>query len=94
MCSPLDQLYQPASELDHPGAPLICSAGGSHRTSGTATVRLHDIEQKLHYWGYLSHYQDAERDVAWLLERLVERDASIEDLKARLEQQEWLSLLP
>jgi hypothetical protein len=33
----------------------------------TDSERLHDIEQKLRCWGYLSHYRDAERDVAWLL---------------------------
>ncbi len=34
--------------------------------------RLRDIEQKLRCWGYLSHYPDAKRDVAWLLDRLAD----------------------
>lgn len=46
----------------------------------TEPGRLHDIEQKLCCWGYLSHYPDAERDVAWLLDQLAERDAHIAEL--------------
>jgi hypothetical protein len=38
----------------------------------TDVERFHDIEQKLHQWGYLSHHRDAERDVAWLLDQLAE----------------------
>jgi hypothetical protein len=34
------------------------------RRGVTDTERLHDIEQKLRCWGYLSHHPDAERDVA------------------------------
>jgi hypothetical protein len=30
---------------------------------------LHDIEQNLRCWCYLSHYPDAEHDVPWLLDR-------------------------
>lgn len=56
--------------------------------------RLSDIEQKLRCWGYLSHYPDAERDVAWLLEELTERDARIAALQAKLKATEWTSLLP
>jgi hypothetical protein len=43
----------------------------------TDAARLSDIEQKLRCWGYLSHYPDAEHDVAWLLEQLAEPDARI-----------------
>ena len=53
----------------------------------TDAERLHDIEQKLRCWGYLSHYRM--RSVTWLLERLVERDARIFELEARLKQNEW-----
>ena len=35
------------------------------------------IKQTLRCWGYLSHYPDAERDAAWVLDRLAERDARI-----------------
>jgi len=55
---------------------------------------LHDITQKLCCWGYLSHFPDAERDVAWLLERLAARDARIAELEAQLKQTEWLLSLP
>ena len=47
----------------------------------TDAERLHDIEQKLRCWGYLSHYPDAERDVAWLLAQLADRDARIAELE-------------
>ena len=40
------------------------------RNDVTDAERIHDIEQKLRCWGYLSHYPDAERDLAWLLEEL------------------------
>lgn len=56
--------------------------------------RLHDITQKLCCWGYLSHFPDAERDVAWLLERLAEREARILELEAQLKRMEWLVSLP
>jgi hypothetical protein len=39
--------------------------------------------------GYLSHYRDAERDVAWLLDQLADRDARIAELEARLARNEW-----
>jgi uncharacterized protein with GYD domain len=45
------------------------------RNDATDGERLHDIEQKLRCWGYLSHYPDAEHDVAWLLDQLAEPDA-------------------
>ena len=60
----------------------------------TDAERLHDIEQKLRCWGYLSHYPDAERDVAWLLERRAEQEACIAELEARLRQAAWASSLP
>lgn len=60
----------------------------------TDPERFHDIEQKLCCWGYLSHYPDAERDVAWLLDKLAERDAHIAELEARLERNAWTLSLP
>ena len=60
----------------------------------TDAERLHDIEQKLRCWGYLSHYPDAERDAAWLLDRLADRDARIAELEARLQRNEWAFTLP
>lgn len=60
----------------------------------TEGERLDDITQKLCCWGYLSHFPDAERDVAWLLERLAERDARIVELEAQLKRTEWLLSLP
>jgi len=60
----------------------------------TDVERLHDIEQKLRYWGYLSHYPDAERDVAWLLDQLADRDARIAELETRLKDSEWALSLP
>lgn len=56
--------------------------------------RLEDITQKLRCWGYLSHFPDAERDVAWLLEQLAERDERIAALETRLRESEWLLSLP
>jgi hypothetical protein len=64
------------------------------RNDLTDVERLHDIEQKLRCWGYLSHYSDAERDMAWLLEKLAQREAHITKLEARLRQAEWASSLP
>lgn len=60
----------------------------------TDAERPHDIEQTLRCWGHLSHYPDAERDVAWLLDQLTERDARIADLEARLQRNEWMLSLP
>ena len=65
-----------------------------NRNDVTDTERLSDIEQKLRCWGYLSHHPDAQRDVAWLLERLVEREARIAELEARLRRNEWAFSLP
>jgi hypothetical protein len=55
-----------------------------NRDKVTDAERLHDIEQKLRCWGYLSHYPDAERDVAWLLDGPAKRDVRIAELEARL----------
>jgi hypothetical protein len=60
----------------------------------TDAERLRDIDQKLRCWGYLSHYRDAERDVAWLLHQLAERDARHRGIKARLRRNEWAYPLP
>lgn len=60
----------------------------------TDVEHLYDIEQKLRCWGYLSHCPDAERDVAWLLDQLAERDARIAELEARLRRDEWVFSLP
>lgn len=60
----------------------------------TDAERLHDIEQKLRCWGYLSHYPDAERDVAWLLERLAQQTSRVAELEARLQRAEWMFSLP
>ncbi len=72
---------------------------GAVPNNGNATrvtdgKRLEDITQKLRCWGYLSHFPDAERDVAWLLEQLGDRDARIAELEARLRETEWLLSLP
>ena len=56
--------------------------------------RLNDIAQKLRCWGYLAHFPDAERDVAWLVAKLVEREARIAELEARLRYVEWTLSLP
>jgi hypothetical protein len=60
------------------------------RSDVTDPQRLHDIEQKLRCWGYLSHYPDAEHDVAPLLDQLAERDARIAELEALLARNEWV----
>jgi hypothetical protein len=60
----------------------------------TDAERLHDMEQKLRCWDYLSHYPDAERDVAWLLDKLADRDARIAELETRLKDSEWALSLP
>ena len=56
----------------------------------TDVERLHDIEQKLRCWGYLSHHPDAEHDVACL----AERDARIVESEVRLQRIEWAVSLP
>ena len=60
----------------------------------THAERLSDIVEKLHRWKYLSRYPEAERDMAWLLERLGERNARITELEAKLRRNEWIFLLP
>jgi hypothetical protein len=50
--------------------------------------------QKLRCWGYLSHFPAAEQDMAWLVERLAERDERIAELEARLRHVEWTLSLP
>ena len=60
----------------------------------TEGERLRDITQKLSEWGYLSHFPDAERDVAWLLEQVAERDARIAELELKVKQTGWILSLP
>lgn len=60
----------------------------------TDAERVRDIEEKLRLWGYLSHHRDAERDVAWLLDRLADLDARIAELQARLQHDDWMFSLP
>jgi hypothetical protein len=60
----------------------------------TDAERFDDIAKKLSSWRYLSHYPDAERDMAWLLERLHERNVRIAELETRLRRNEWIFLLP
>lgn len=60
----------------------------------TDADRVEDIRQKLCCWGYLSHFPDAERDVAWLLEKLTERDLRIAQLEADVARREWILSLP
>jgi hypothetical protein len=60
----------------------------------TDAERFSDIMKKLSSGGYLSHYPDAERDMAWLLEKLGELDVRVAELEARLRRNEWIFLLP
>ena len=60
----------------------------------TDAERFNDIMKKLSSWGYLSHCPDAERDMAWLLERLGALEIRVAELEARLRQNEWIFLLP
>ena len=55
---------------------------------GRRTAPRH--QGKLNRWGYLFHHREAECDMAWLLEQLDEREAYI----VRLEESEWILLLP
>lgn len=48
-------------------------------------IRSQDIEQKPRCSGHISHHPDAERDLAWLLDRLAERNARITELEAGVE---------
>lgn len=74
------------------GRGLVPNDGNATRV--TDGERLEDITQKLRCWGYLSHFPDAERDVAWLLDQLAERDERIVALETRLRESEWLLSLP
>jgi len=60
----------------------------------TDDERLHDIVEKLSRWRYLSRYPEAERDMAWLLEKLDQRNTYLAGLEAKLRRDEWISLLP
>jgi hypothetical protein len=60
----------------------------------TDAERLNDIAKKLDCHGYLSHSRDVERDIAWLLEKLRERDVCIAELEARMKRNDWIFLLP
>ena len=66
----------------------------SHAGPPADNERVNDITQKLCCWGYLSHFRDAERDVAWLLEKLAERDARIAELETKLRETAWILSLP
>ena len=65
-----------------------------NRNRVTDAERLNDIREKLNRWGYLSHHPEAECDMAWLLEQLDEREAHIARLQERLEESDWMLLLP
>ncbi|MHB8732818.1 MAG: hypothetical protein ACYDAB_13620 [bacterium] len=60
----------------------------------TEGERLRDITQKLRDWGYLSHFPDAERDVAWLLEQVAKRNARIAELELKVKRTAWILSLP
>ena len=60
----------------------------------TDAERLHDIQQKLRCRGYLSHYPEAERDVAWLLNRRPSGTRRFAELEVRLRRNELAFLLP
>ena len=60
----------------------------------TDAERLNDIAEKLDCHGYLCHSADVERDMAWLLEKLRERDVCIAVLEARMKRNDWFFLLP
>jgi len=65
-----------------------------NRNRVTDAERLNDIKEKLNRWGYLSHRPEAECDMAWLLEQLDERKAHTARLEERLEESDWMLLLP
>ena len=60
---------------------------------GSARAKI-DWQRRLRCSGYLSHYPDAEHDLAWLLNQLAERDARIAELKAQQRQDAWMPSLP
>ena len=74
------------------GRSLAPNIGNRNRV--TDAERLHDIKEKLNRWGYLSHHPEAESDMAWLLERLGEREAHIARLEHRLKENDWILLFP
>jgi hypothetical protein len=76
---------------EHPEAGNVTPSNARRPAEGE---RLNDIMQKLRCWGYLSHFPAAEQDVAWLVEKLVERDERIAELEARLRSAEWTQRLP
>jgi hypothetical protein len=65
-----------------------------NRCRVTDAEPLDDIKEKLNRWGYLSHYPEAECDMAWLLKQLDEHEAHVERLDERLEKSDWILLLP
>jgi hypothetical protein len=60
----------------------------------TDADRLDDIAKKLDCHGYSCHSPDVERDMAWLLEKLREREVCIAALEARMKRNDWIFLLP
>lgn len=75
---------------DNDTSGFLCPPGWSCRTTPSASA----TPSRNYAWGSLSHYPDAERAVAWLLDRLAERDARITELEARLRHDEWAFRLP
>ena len=65
-----------------------------NRNRVTDAERLNDIKEKLNRREYLSHHPEAECDMAWLLEQLDERKAHTARLEERLEESDWMLLLP
>ena len=74
------------------GRSLVPNIGNRHRV--TDAGRLREIKDKLDRGRYLSHHPEAEGDMAWLLEQLDEREVRIARLEQRLEQNDWMLLLP
>ena len=65
-----------------------------NRNRVTGAEPLDNIKEKLNRWGYLFHHREAECDMAWLLEQLDERKAHTARLEERLEESDWMLLLP
>jgi hypothetical protein len=85
------------SNVRRPATPVVRQERfAEHREPSGVTdaERLNDIVEKLFSWRYLSHHPDAEGDMAWLLEKLDERNARIAELKATLRRNEWIFLFP
>ena len=103
-------LPAPARITMRSGGPVRQERATEHREAGGVTPsnvgppaaprppadgeRVNDITQKLCCWGDLSHFRDAECDVAWLLEKLAERDARIVELETKLRETAWILSLP